>query len=360
VNEVLFNSAKHATSVRIQQRGTANGASTITVKAKKEIVLSAGWLHTPQILQRSGIGPSALLKAAGIPVLVDNPGVGSNLQDHAVALYLATYTTDTNPNPGSITTNATFAALAEQEWTQHRTGPLSLTVGNTAAMVPLPYIASNYKAIIAKALSQDPATYLPKTYTNTNILGWKAQRDVLLASYASRTTAVTELPFAGTGAIPMCLEKPLSRGTVLLQPTDKYAEPTVDYNTLINPVDVDVSVAMLRYTRKWTNSAAMRGLTPTELIPGSNVTSDADLASSLRAGMGSSTAHSCCTAAMMPRALGGVVSPDLLVYGVTGLSVVDISIIPLIPAAHTCSTVYALAEKVRIPASPLCSIASKC
>jgi choline dehydrogenase-like flavoprotein len=84
VNEVQFDSNKRAESVTIQQRGTANGAQTRTVRANKEIVLCAGWLHTPQILQRSGIGPRALLTQAGIPVVVDLPGVGSNLQDHPV------------------------------------------------------------------------------------------------------------------------------------------------------------------------------------------------------------------------------------------------------------------------------------
>ena len=79
VNEVQFSATKRAESVTIQQRGTDNGAPTIKVKANKEIILTAGWLHTPHILQRSGIGPSALLKEANIPVLVDLPGVGSNL-----------------------------------------------------------------------------------------------------------------------------------------------------------------------------------------------------------------------------------------------------------------------------------------
>lgn len=83
-NEIVFSRHKHAEAVKIQARGTANGAPTITVKAKKEIVLCAGWLHTPQVLQRSGLGPKELLKEAGIKVLVDLPGVGANLQDHAV------------------------------------------------------------------------------------------------------------------------------------------------------------------------------------------------------------------------------------------------------------------------------------
>jgi choline dehydrogenase-like flavoprotein len=79
-----FSAANRAESVIIQQRGTPDsGGATRTVSARKEIILSAGWLHTPQILQRSGIGQSALLSQAGISVRVDLPGVGANLQDHS-------------------------------------------------------------------------------------------------------------------------------------------------------------------------------------------------------------------------------------------------------------------------------------
>lgn len=84
VNEVKFDASKRAESVTIQERGTANGVTVRTVRANIEIVLCAGWLHTPQILQRSGVGPKALLQQAGIPVVVDLPGVGANLQDHPV------------------------------------------------------------------------------------------------------------------------------------------------------------------------------------------------------------------------------------------------------------------------------------
>lgn len=89
VNEVQFNDAKHATGITMQERQLgsrpANATAHITtVRARREVVLAAGALHSPQILQRSGIGPAPLLRAAGIDVLVDLPGVGSNLQDHPV------------------------------------------------------------------------------------------------------------------------------------------------------------------------------------------------------------------------------------------------------------------------------------
>jgi choline dehydrogenase-like flavoprotein len=84
VNEVLFDENKHATSIAMQERGTPDGAKTTIIKARKEIIMTAGTLHDPQILQRSGVGPAALLKQANISMVVDLPGVGGNLQDHPV------------------------------------------------------------------------------------------------------------------------------------------------------------------------------------------------------------------------------------------------------------------------------------
>lgn len=86
VNEILFNPSKRATGVTFQSRGTPDGEGVKVVKASKEIVLTAGFMHTPHILQRSGVGPADLLHRANISVLVDLPGVGSNFQDHPAGL----------------------------------------------------------------------------------------------------------------------------------------------------------------------------------------------------------------------------------------------------------------------------------
>lgn len=157
MNEVLFNSAKRATGVTIQARGTTDGQNVQTIGANAEIVLTAGYLHTPQILQRSGVGPASLLQRANIPVVVDLPGVGSNFQVWStahpasspsltlefsgprfslgqLALYVASgyakrlcltvgsVGTDANPNPSSIYSNTTFMQWADQLWAANRTG----------------------------------------------------------------------------------------------------------------------------------------------------------------------------------------------------------------------------------------------
>ncbi|PGH00001.1 hypothetical protein AJ80_09237 [Polytolypa hystricis UAMH7299] len=345
VNTVVFDHRKRTTGVTIQKRDTPDGEGVETVKAKREVILCAGWLHTPQILQRSGVGPASLLREADIDVVVDLPGVGSNFQDHAAAGATFTYTTDVTPNPGLMHTNATFQAWAQEQWETNRTGPMGQTVGNTAGLIPLPIIADDYKDIIRELKSQKAAEHLPSTYNKELIRGYEAQRSILLKSFASHEFPVLELPFNGAGQVSLVLHKPMSRGTVLLNATDIYAEPLVDYNTLINPFDARVIANNYRFARKWMSTPSAQELGPEEVAPGKDLTTDAQLTEVARTSTGSSTAHGCCTAGMQPRNQGGVVAPDLTVYGVKGLSVGDASVMPLTVAAHTCATVYAIAEK---------------
>jgi choline dehydrogenase-like flavoprotein len=214
-------------------------------------------------------------------------------------------------------------------------------VGNSAAFISLPQFDTNYQNTISRIGSQNIAQYLPTVYESALLAGYQAQRNVLMQSYASWQNALLEFPFNGGPGGSLVSQKPLSRGTVALQPSNIYAEPNVDYHV------------MVRYVRRWFATPAHQVLTPREISPGASITTDDQIKTSTRNGMTASIAHSCCTSAMMPRDQGGVVGPDLLVYGVTGLSVADGSIMPLIPATHLCQTTYALAEKVSSPSIPL-------
>jgi len=222
--------------------------------------------------------------------------------------------------------------------------------------VPLPQLTTAWKDIIADLKKQDGTDFLPSTYTPEQINGWRRQRDLLAASYASLESSVTEIPFSGGATTSLVLQRQASRGTVVLNTTDKYAEPIVDYFTNINPVDRRIGVEMLRFYRKYMAWPSHQVRAPIELAPGANVTSDEGIAEYFANGMISGIGHSCCTAALGPKELGGVLSPELLVHGVTGLSVGDISLIPLIPATHTCATVYAIAEKVRVKFIPYINV----
>ena len=132
----------------------------------------------------------------------------------------------------------------------------------------------------------------------------------------------------------------------MINTTDPLADPVVDFASLSVESDLDILVAALRKNREFIASPAMQELGPIiELSPGANVTSDEDLKDAFRQLLAPTYSHPCCTCPMMPEELGGVVGPDLLVYGVRSLSVVDASIMPIIPSAHLSATVYAVAEK---------------
>lgn len=155
-----------------------------------------------------------------------------------------------------------------------------------------------------------------------------------------------EIPLPGDSFVLMILQKPLSRGTITLDPLNPYdGDPIVDFGTLRNPLDMDVLVATARLTRRWTQTNAMRALTPVENWPGTDHDSDEELREHLRGMAGSSIGHESGGCSMLPLDKGGVVGPDLLVYGVSGLSVADASVFPLIPSTNLCTTVYAVAEK---------------
>ncbi|KAM3066690.1 hypothetical protein ACMFMF_010195 [Clarireedia jacksonii] len=349
VNEVLFDKSKHAYGITMQARGTPNGSNVTVAKAGKEIVLAAGALHSPQILQRSGIGPSPLLQNANISVVVDLPGVGSNLQDHPVIVNTYNYSKNIWPNPDTLNNNATFAAWAADEWAQHRRGPYSQTVvGNTAALVPLKIVApETWKNAVKTYESQNVSNYLPSSYSTEQIRGYEKQRELLAQSFRNNDNAVLEVAFNAITSFPLILIKPVSRGTILLDPANKYAEPILNYNSFVNPLDASNMIDSFKFTRRFhAESATMvQTFNATELVPGPAASNDVELEAYIRNGAASSTAHLSGTCALTPRKLGGVVGVDLLVYGVTGLSVADASIMPLIPGAHTCTTVYAIAEK---------------
>ena len=456
VKKVVLNDLNDATGVIVKSR---YGGNETTIRARKEVVLAAG-LHSPIILQRSGIGPRETLEKAGVPCLIELPGVGNNLQDHPPAGIFFEYATDMTPSPANLTNNATFAAEAQENFNSTRSGPY-LWGHNAVAFLTASDIsrASRHLAMlewqaISKKVTLD---YLPRAYAKsaTLLAGFREQRNLLARALASRKSTQVEIPIAGDSYAMHILQKPLARGSISLNPLDPVnGAPLIDFQTFANPIDLEMMVEAFKFTRKWAATDAMSVLTPIERSPGtdaeeasrarkkiqaiedewrekarlkkaskerkvvedlvrasnlvekSNGTSgeilinddqralqepssiaeqnlksdqeamddklgaaeehtatspdnlendvapvvdegveDERLRIHIRNTAESGIGHESGTCAMMPLELGGVVGPDLLVHGVQRLSVVDASIIPLIPSANLCATVYAIAEK---------------
>ncbi|KAF2188803.1 GMC oxidoreductase [Zopfia rhizophila CBS 207.26] len=322
-NKINFRGNK-AESVRFVPK---EGGNFTTVKAKKEVILSAGALHTPQILQLSGIGPADLLEAAGIDVKADLPGVGANFQDHPIG------------------PNVTYV-YGIQPPSKPSTGLLDLARSQgLIAFINLPVTAPNsYKAIATKYASQDISDYLPNDTADSVIVGQRVMQNIFAREMLKKEVSFLDYLVAGPPTtLPIGLHI-ASRGTVNINPADPDGEVIVDYRALSNPIDIDLMIAYVKFMRTHF-SRDLAEWNTTEIRPGLDVQTDAQLEQLVRAEYNPQGYHPIGTAAKMPRALGGVVDEELFVHGVKGLRVVDGSIMPTTIGGTTQLTVYAIAEK---------------
>ncbi|KAL2755507.1 hypothetical protein ACRALDRAFT_2073717, partial [Sodiomyces alcalophilus JCM 7366] len=304
----------------------------VRVRARKEVIISAGTVHTPQILQLSGIGPRPLLEEAGIPVRVELPGVGQNFQDHA---YLSVgYAWGRGGGPPA----PEVPQLGD---------PRTVSSPNLGAWIGLPTMTEDFEDIAARYEAQDPAAYLPEGTDPTVIAGYAEFQRVHAKLLRSKNTNLMWFPLSGgPGGIVMSMHI-VSHGTININATDPEASPVVDYRALSNPTDMDIMVENIEYMRKYMASPDFAAYQPRETSPGAHVTGEA-LRDWIRQTYIPTNFHPIATAAMKPRELGGVVDDELRVHGTSKLRVVDGSIMPLLPGANTQQPVYMVAEKVSI------------
>ncbi|KAK8128147.1 hypothetical protein PG984_009255 [Apiospora sp. TS-2023a] len=373
VNKILLDENLTATGVSVTPRSSSNGAAAFEVRATTEVILAAGAISTPKLLQLSGVGPRAVLKAAGVPLRLDLPAVGANFQDHPQAFGLWNLTAGLAfPNPGSLAGNPSYNASAWAEYEAHGTGPYTVSSSSTAAFLPLRNFtsAASFAAImdtVAGAASSnkrqtEEEDALPTVYrTSPELLaGYRAQRAIQRRLLGSLDAAAIEFPFTAAGFGTSGLNKPFSRGTVTLAPSSAdtanntsislaaESAPIVQYQAFAHPADRAVVLAAVRWLRDfYATSPVLAGYGAVEVNPGPSAQTDKELWDALVSGglIKPSNAHPSGTCAMMPSRLGGCVGSDLLVHGVRRLAVVDASIMPLIPGTHLQSTVYAVAEK---------------
>ncbi|KAK4153497.1 hypothetical protein C8A00DRAFT_33725 [Chaetomidium leptoderma] len=338
-----------ATGVSFVPVGSKKDTPQTVVSARKEVIVAAGGIHSPQILQLSGIGPRELLSSANITTVVDLPGVGQNFQDHPIIQATFTYRKFTyRPTSQDLFLNATFSAWADTVWAANRTGPNSLATGNAAAWLPFPVISPRSADISSALAAQNHTLYLPADTDPTVAAGYRAQMLSYASALKENSTAFYNLVLTGgaTNGIVVDLH-PLSRGTVNIDVSDPYnKEPLVDYRALSNPMDVDIMTDLIKFTRRYhLDNPMTKEWAATELSPGASTQTDAQFADYLAETLSPSEFHPAGTCAMMPRELGGVVDEELKVYGVQGLRVVDAATMATLVGGNTCQTVYAIAEK---------------
>ncbi|KAJ4387301.1 hypothetical protein N0V93_007890 [Gnomoniopsis smithogilvyi] len=327
-----------------------NGNLT-TVEAG-EVIVSAGAIHTPHILQLSGIGPASLLEAGGIDVVVDLPGVGQNFHDHSglIDMFIRlTGLSNIHPNGADLgNENTTFYKEAEELWAANRSGPYSIAAPQVAGWLPLTVtMPSQAEALATKLEQQDFASHLQGNPDATVVAGYESQMKLLAASMRSSRTSWTRSQInPNSGVQGPVLMQSFQRGSININTADPWnTEPLIDYNALSNPVELDVMVELVKFTRQLNFNTSLAELGPVEFRPGSNITTDEEIKEYIAQKMNPSDLHPVGSCAMLPLELGGCVDQTLRVYGVKNLRVVDGSVISMIPSANTCQPIYALAEK---------------
>lgn len=242
-----------------------------------------------------------------------------------------------------------FFNASEAEYFANRTGPFTHARGNNIVFLSLQDLTPEYENLTASIEAQNARDFLPDIYSKHPELveGFLAQRKALAKLYRNPKAGVLEVPFGGFAGAGIAFQKPVSRGTVSINTTDPdpATTPIIDFGVLQNPADLEMLVLSIKAMRRFMSSESIAVRQPLEILPGANITSDAAIAEAVRNSLYASFAHPSGTASLQPLEHGGVVDPTLRVYGLEGLRVVDASIIPLIPACHLQSTVYAVAEK---------------
>ncbi|KAK6222010.1 hypothetical protein LQW54_001231 [Pestalotiopsis sp. IQ-011] len=341
VTRILSNMTGDSVCVAGVEFASGRNASSSSVIVQKEAILAAGAIFTPQILQVSGIGDAAHLSSIGVSTVVDLPAVGQNFHDH---ILLTTVNTIVAPLTASnLTTNATYAAESRELYDTEQTGPYADSAGDFLVFLPLQNFTEQWSTIQSEATTQDPSLYLPNDTAAEVVAGYKLQHELLTEKLGSTGSAVLELIWAD-GAVVLGLGHPYSRGSVKAPSADIFDAPTADPALLSNPLDVEILVEGIKFVRTLMGADALAPLQPAEVLPGANVTSDADLSGFVRQSA-RTLYHPAGSCKLGARDEGGVVDGELKVYGIDGLRIVDASVMPLLPASHTMTTVYAVAEK---------------
>ncbi|EIW83858.1 alcohol oxidase [Coniophora puteana RWD-64-598 SS2] len=311
------------------------------VKARKEVILSAGAVHSPQILMLSGVGPAEHLAQHKIALVHDLPGVGQNLVDHA-AFYVRfgdkMKAGLSFSQPYNIPTAVKFVASTVQ-YLVTGTGRLATNVGEAVA-----FIRSNDPALFPE--SEWPA---PIEDANSGPESPDIELILIPVPLAHNKYCTIKRGLEGYTIIVTNL-RPTSAGSIRLKNSDPFDAPLIDPNYLATQHDVDVHVRGARLAYKIAHTAPLTQMTDTAntdriLDNHFKDLSDAELAQVVRERV-ETLYHPACTCRMAPREQGGVVDKDMRVYGVKGLRVCDASAFPRLVSGHTAGAVIASAEKL--------------
>lgn len=284
---------------------------TRTLKAAREVILSAGAFQSPHLLLLSGIGDGALLQNFGIDVAVDNPAVGKNLQDHA-DFHFTCATKPTSELFGSSLASQWRGLKGLWDYNLYKRGAMTTGFAESGGFF--------------KSTPEEKVPDLQWHFTVAPVLDHGRKKA------------------KGSGfALHFCVLRPQSRGTVSLGTRDALANPLIDPAFLTASADVQKMVQGFKLTRAVLEQEPLASLITKSLTPSAPCTTDEEIIAQLRAH--SDTIYHPVGTCKMGTGDDAVVAPDLRVKGVEGLRVVDASVMPTLIGGNTNAPTIALAAK---------------
>ncbi|KAK0701305.1 hypothetical protein B0H67DRAFT_547543 [Lasiosphaeris hirsuta] len=323
------------------------------IQAREEVVISAGSIQSPGLLELSGIGRRSTLDAAGISQVIDLPGVGENLQDH-IRIQTSFQLKDNFTSFDILRYNTTFADEQLRLW---RTGELSMYdyTGSGYTFMNWAAAGSNSSLLLSLARQAVGTSTSPVDRKKLGFLSNPAipQLEVI---FSDGYTGVKGYPAPGTPlygkgffSLIAAVMHPLSRGSVHIHSSNLTVPPTINPNYLSNEHDIQAAVEAVKYTRKIANTAPMSSLWTAEYEPGAAAVPETGNNDAQWRDFVLNTTlsifHPVGTCAMLPRDQEGVVSPSLVVFGTENLRVVDASVMPVLVSGHVQTAVYGIAER---------------
>jgi choline dehydrogenase len=309
VERILLQDNRRATGVQYRQNGELKQSF-----AAREVIVAAGSIESPKLLQLSGIADETLLAQHGIPVAQHLPAVGRNLQDHVCASYYYRCTQRTLNDEFSSWTGKARAGL---QYLLSRQGPLALSVNQAGGFL--------------KGAADEPH---PNIQLYFNPLSYEIPKG---------GTELRPEPYSGfLLAFSPC--RPTSRGSVEIASADPQAAPLIQPNLLTTQTDLDEVIQGSRLVRKLMGATALKAITVEETKPGTRVGSDEDMLQYFRDEAGT-IYHPCGSCAMGVDPGTSVVSGRLKVHGIGGLRVADASIFPNITSGNINAPTMMVAEK---------------
>ncbi|UPK92438.1 hypothetical protein LCI18_003373 [Fusarium solani-melongenae] len=347
VAKVLFSQSKDLTATGV---ALEDGS---TIRARKEVILSAGSIQSPGLLELSGLGQDAVFAKAGVKKLLSLPGVGENYQDH-----LRTFNTYRlkegyeSFDPMIFDGESTLAKKQFELWLQTK-------------LLWYDYTSSAYAflnwADVSDEAEKDLISLANDGFASNSTVVDKKKLKYLSDPSIPQLELLLEANYVGAAGylggkfitIFSSIMHPMSRGSVYINPDAPRGKPDIDLKYLTNEYDVRALVEGAKLARKVAETEPLRSVWEAETKPGPDVTTDKQFRD-FAVKTVNSFYHPIGTCAMVPKKNGGVVDANLKVYGTKSLRVIDASIIPVQLSGHIQTAVYGIAETVaqKIIAAP--------